>query len=143
MVDEIDFEPFEKPVEKKATQKGQALPVDYSADFIQVGRRVKVIEGAVNNLRRKILVNEQNDLNRNKKVQMDQKTTLGEINEVKKDIENIKRVLREVINELKGCAKKEEMDVLKKYINLWNPVKFVTESTVEKMIEEKLNERKG
>lgn len=140
MVDDIvGFQPFNKPIEKKAPPvKGQAQQVDYSGDFIQLGRRIKIMEEAINNLRRKILVNEQNDLNRQKKVLFDQKSALGEINEIKKDIENLKRVLREMINELKACAKKEEVEVLKKYINLWNPIKFATEETVERMIEERL-----
>jgi len=134
----IGFDPF-KQEQKKPNPKEPVIP-DYSNDFMQVARRIKVIEEGVNNLRRKLLVMEQNDLNRHKKDILEQKSSLGEINDLKKETDNLKHVLLEVISELKGCARKEDVEVLKKYINIWNPINFVTEETVQKMIDEKLSD---
>jgi len=92
-------------------------------------------------LRRKILVNEQNDLNRNKKILTEEKATLSELNELKKEIENINRIIKEIISELKNTARREDVEVLKKYIDMWNPIKFVTEDTVEKIIDDRLNQK--
>jgi len=44
----------------------------------------------------------------------------------------------DIIKELDIFAKKEQLKVLEKYINLWNPLNFVTTKEVEKIIEEKL-----
>ena len=138
MADDFSFEPFEPENKKPASKDKGALAPDYSNEFMQVSRRVKVLEDSLSNLRKKILVDEQNDLNRHKKDLMDSKALASYINEVKKDIDNIKRVIKEIISELQGCARHEDVDVLKKYINIWDPIKFVTEDTVEKMIDERI-----
>jgi hypothetical protein len=141
MADDFSFEQFETE-EKKVNPKDSknvAAP-EYTNDAMQVSRRVKVLEEGLSNLRKKILIDEQNDINRHKKELVEHKTTINEVNDIKKEIENIKRVIKEVISELQGCARHEEVDVLKKYINIWDPIKFVTEETVEKMIDEKLED---
>jgi|TARA_Y100000310_G_scaffold335371_1_gene417256 hypothetical protein len=136
----IDLGGFPSSKDKKDKEGAQVY--DHSQDYIQLSRRVKVLEESINNLRRKILVNEQNDLNRNKKLLSEQKSTLEEINELKKEIENMKRIMKEFISELRTSAKKEEVDVLKKYVDLWDPIKFVTEEVVERIIDEKLSDLK-
>ena len=50
----------------------------------------------------------------------------------------MKRIITEVISELKNSARKTDLDVFKRYIDMWNPLNFVTENTVEKLIDEKL-----
>jgi hypothetical protein len=140
MVDNNSFNPFQKDPQTK--QGNQVAPAVSPNDLVQLSRRIKVLEEGMSNLRKKMLMNEQNELIRHKKTLSEQKTTLSDINEVKKYIENIKRTIKEVISEMKSSVKKEEMDVFKKYIDMWNPINFVTESTVEKMIEDKLNEFK-
>ncbi len=142
MANEPSFNPFQQEGKDKGKDKKQEVGPDYSAEFIQMSRRIKVIEESVNSLRRKILVNEQNDLNRNKRVLSEEKATQAEINELKKSLENTNRVLRELISELKNVARKEEVEVLRKYIDMWNPIKFVTEETVEEMIKDKIESMK-
>ena len=112
---------------------------DYSDDIMQLNRRLKVLEEGINNLRKKILVNEQNDLSRHKKILFEEKTTLSEINELKKELESLTRTIKEIISELKTTARKQDVEVLKKYIDMWNPIEFVTEPVVERIINEKLN----
>ena len=138
MEEEPDFEPFQP--QGKGTGKEEKV-VNHSNDFLELNRRIKVLEDIMSNLRRKILVNEQNDLSRNKKILFEQKSTLTEMNELKKEIENIKRGINEIINELKNSAKREDVEILKKYVDMWNPINFVTEDTVEKIIDEKLSKK--
>ncbi len=107
-----------------------------SNELSLVSRRVRVLEERYTNLRRKSQVTEQNMLVTNKKLVMDIKTLTTEINEINKDLDTIKNTLRQVIEELKKCAKKEEVKMLEKYINLWEPIKFVTHDEVEKVIKE-------
>jgi hypothetical protein len=138
MEDEFSFEQFGSEGKKTSKDSKAASLPNFSSETIQISRRVKVLEDSLGNLRKKMLVDEQNDMNRHKKELSDYRSLLSEINEIKKDIENIKRVAKEIISELKSCARHEEVDVLKKYINLWDPIKFVTEETVERMIDEKM-----
>ena len=54
----------------------------------------------------------------------------------------MERKMELVITEIKGTAAKEDIDALRKYIDLWDPVKFVTIETVEKLIEDKIETKK-
>ena len=49
----------------------------------------------------------------------------------------------ELVKELQTAAKRDEVKVLEKYINLWNPVKFVTQNEVEQIVKEMLEREKG
>ena len=51
----------------------------------------------------------------------------------------------EIVRELEETAKREEVKVLEKYINYWNPIKFVTQNEVEAIVSEilKRNSEKG
>ncbi|TKJ17569.1 hypothetical protein CEE44_03480 [Candidatus Woesearchaeota archaeon B3_Woes] len=139
MTNEAGFNLFSQQKKEKDPKGAQETPQqDYSQDFIQISRRLQVMEEGLSNLRKKILVNEQNDLSRHKKILLEEKTTLEEIKDVKKEIDAIKITIKEVISELKNSARKSDVDVFKRYIDMWNPVNFVTENTVEKMIDEKL-----
>ena len=46
-----------------------------------------------------------------------------------------------IIKELRLTARKSDIDVMKRYIELWNPVKFVTADYAEKIAREVAEER--
>ena len=48
-----------------------------------------------------------------------------------------------IIKELRQTAGIEEMMTLKKYIEYWNPLNFVTQRDVERIVESKLNEKES
>ena len=54
----------------------------------------------------------------------------------------MKRVVKEFVGELKSSARKEDVEVLKRYIEMWNPVNFVTEGNVEKLVDDRLESKK-
>ena len=47
-----------------------------------------------------------------------------------------------IIKELKSTAKREEVKVLEKYINFWDPVKFVRQHEIEAIVKEILKNEK-
>ena len=68
-----------------------------------------------------------------------------ELREIKESLELIKETTRNMVKEMSFFARKEQMKVLEKYINMWNPLNFVTEEQVLEMLEkkrEKTNVRK-
>ncbi len=102
--------------------------------------RVRISEERYVELRKKMLVIEQNMLSNHKRAITELKTLNSEITEMKRTIDLIEDRIITVIKELKLSAKKEEVQVLKRYIDLWNPVQFVSVQHVEKMIDEKLKQ---
>ncbi len=107
-----------------------------------LGRSLKVIEDKLSNARNKLQITDQNLVSLGKKVSDDTKIVNSELTEMKRDIEDIKEKMRLIIKELKVCAKQEEIQVLTKYLNLWDPLQFVTRNEIEKIIKEILEKTK-
>ncbi|MBW2965674.1 hypothetical protein KY342_01060, partial [Candidatus Woesearchaeota archaeon] len=91
-------------------------------------------------LNRKAQVTESNIVNERKRFITEIKTINSDIVELKKEIEGMKNKMDLIVNELQNFASKDEVDVMKKYIEFWEPVNFVTRNEVEKIIKEKLGE---
>ncbi len=123
--------------------KEQPMP-DLSGMKLQINnteRRLRVLEEGFTNIRRSLQVTEQNMITRNKEFNTEIKALNSEFHELKKEIAQIKEKVLDLIRELESAAKIDEVKVLEKYINMWNPVKFVTQNEVERIIEEKLRNK--
>lgn len=122
-------------------KKGDEAP-DTTKELNLLGRRLRVMEEQLTNIRRKMQVTDQNMLSFQKKNTTELKSVNLEINELRRVLEDMQNNILLIIKELRLCAKKEEVTVLQRYVNMWEPVNFVTRREVDKIIEEALAERK-
>ena len=113
-----------------------------SEDIGNLGRRLMVLEKSFTNIRGSLQVTEQNMLSKNKLFSTDIRTLTSDIRDIKKEISEIKEKILELVGELKTNAKRDEVKVLEKYINFWNPVKFVTQNEVEVIVKDILKKEK-
>jgi len=123
------------------------MPEEYQTDLNYIlsdlNIRTRTLEGKYNILGERLLVVNQNMIEEYKKIIKEAKTHEDDIIELKKEIENLKEILKQILKEIDSFAKKENIKVLEKYINLWNPLKFVTEQEVEELIKKQLEQKKG
>ena len=112
-----------------------------TGDINSLSRRLKLLEEGITNLRRFFQVTEENVIAKNKHYSAELKTINSDISEMRKEMQEIKDRLMLVMRELQSVARKEEVKVLEKYINLWNPVKFVSQNEIEGIINEVLDKR--
>ena len=63
------------------------------------------------------------------------------ISELSKNLMDIKEKIRLIVKELKLTAKSEDVKVVEKYLDLWEPVEFITRSEAKKMIERAIDEK--
>jgi len=103
----------------------------FSEDISNLSRRLRLLEESVTNLRRSSQVIEQNMLSKNKTYNTEIKTINSDISEIKREIAEVKEKMLDMLKEVRECARRDELKVLEKYINFWNPVKFVTQNEVE------------
>ena len=96
--------------------------------------RIRVIEERYSNLRKILQVNEQNTLKISRDLKSEVKMLSDEVIEIKTLLSDMKEELKLVISELKVSAKKEDVTVLEKYINLWEPLNFVTQRDVDSIV---------
>ncbi|MEK6849841.1 MAG: hypothetical protein AABY01_04725, partial [Nanoarchaeota archaeon] len=81
---------------------------------------------------------EQNMLAHQKKAAMDSKNAQSDLLEIKKTVRVMEDRIIMAIKELQMTARKEDVDVLKRYIEMWDPLRFVSNDQVDKLIDEKL-----
>jgi len=124
-------------------QQQQEMPdaSSMNSDINSLSRRLRLLEEGFTNLRRFFQVTEENMIAKNKHFSAEIKTMASDIIETKKEVQEVRDKLMLVIRELQTVARKEEVKVLEKYINLWNPIKFVTQNEVEQIISEILDKR--
>ena len=144
-MEEIDIPP---PPRQHKGLFGSQKPVQpdtgsFSEDIGNLSRRLRILGESFTNLRRVLQVTEQNMLDKNRMFTTEIRTIASDIGDMKKEINDIKEKVLELVKELQTSAKREEVKVLEKYINLWNPVKFVTQNEVEQIVKEMLEREKG
>lgn len=111
---------------------------DIAGELNNVSRRLMVIEERYTNIRKKTQVTDQNMLSNSKKINTDFQSVHEQIDELKKELDDTVDKLKIIVRELKECAKRQDVDVLQKYINIWQPVNFVTRDTVLKMVKDQV-----
>jgi hypothetical protein len=97
--------------------------------------RIRILEGKYNLTRERIMSINQNMIDHYKSFKIDTKMMNEDIQEIKESLENLKKTMRDLVKELKFFARKDKLKIIEKYINLWNPLNFVTEEEVLKLIE--------
>lgn len=119
-------------------------PTDMKEDVNNASRRIKMLEERYTNMRSKFQVLEQNMLHKNKTFFTEIKSINLEMVETKKEINELKDKIMILIKELDSFARKDSVEILRKYIDLWNPVNFATKNEVEDIVREVIDKiRKG
>ena len=113
---------------------------DLSESITNVIRRLRIIETRFENMHKKMQFVEQNMLEQQKKLHTEIKTTTLDVLEVKRGLIELQNRMRTLVKEVQLRASREDVEVLKKYLQFWEPVKFVTAKQVESMIERALRE---
>jgi len=118
------------------------MPNGTSPEYIltDLNSRLRTLESKYSLLGERLLVVNQNMIEEYKKLLREIKTLDTEIKEVKKEIFNLKDTIKHMVKEISAFARKEELKILEKYINLWDPMKFVTEEEVKAFIKEAIKE---
>ncbi|MBT5023308.1 hypothetical protein HOK51_07310 [Candidatus Woesearchaeota archaeon] len=119
----------------------QAPQINVGAELNNLSRRLVTIEERYTNLRKKTQVTDQNMLTNNKKIITEIAAANEELKEFKRELEEIVSKMRIMVRELKDCAKRNEVQSLAKYVDLWNPIEFVTRGTVIKMVRDEVSDQ--
>lgn len=113
---------------------------DISNQINNLSRRLRMLEERYTNLRKNSELTEQNILKTNKVVQRETSVITSDLTELRRDFIDLKDKVKLIVKELVECAKSEDVKVLERYINLWDPMKFVSKDEVMKIVEDKLEE---
>ena len=123
---------------KKKDSKPQGGMQAIQEQLMSLTRRLRVLEEQQTNLRRKLQLVEQNMLSNNKRFKEETKAINSDIVEIKRGMSDLENKSLLIIKELKGTARKDDVEKLNKYIDLWEPIEFITREQAKNMIDRAL-----
>ena len=109
------------------------------SNLIEVTNRIRILENKYTQMRERLFLINQNMIDQYKKIMEETQDINIDLKDIKNDIFSIKEALNHIINEMNSFARKENIKVLEKYINLLNPLSFVTHN----QLQEELKKRHG
>lgn len=113
-----------------------AINRELESKISSANRRMITIEDRYRNLRKQRQFNERDSLQARKKMEQEIHALDQEISDLHKDIDGMSQRIDMLSREIEGCGKQEDLAVLEKYLELWEPVSFLTVDEAKKMIEE-------
>ena len=119
-----------------ATKELTSEPSGYDSAKLYVW--VKALESKVNNLVREMDLLKNNTVKKTEDMRKELKMMNDELLSVKSEQQKNQEKMDLVIKELKQTAGIEEMMVLKKYVDLWNPLTFVTQRDLDRALNTKI-----
>ena len=102
---------------------------------------VKSLESKLNGLRREFELVKNNATRSSQDSKQKIHNINSELTDLQHKVSKMDEKLDLIIAELKRTAGSEELDVLKKYIEFWNPMEFVTQRDIERIVEQKIADR--
>jgi hypothetical protein len=112
-----------------------------SKNVNSLAANLRILEERYATLRNKSQVSEQGIISLEKEVRSDIKMLSGDVLELKRDINDIKDKLRLIGAELKNLVNKDEFRVMERYLDMWQPMNFVTRNELNKLLEQKEKEK--
>ena len=99
---------------------------------------VKALESKVDNLLREVDSLKTDFIKRSNSLTKEVKTINEDVLEIKHKHEKTLEKMDLIIKELKKTAGMEEVETLKKYLDLWSPLNFVTQKDLDRAVETKI-----
>lgn len=97
-------------------------------------RSIRTLEERYNNLRRRTQLTDHNILVQHQRLNKELRLNDSDLIDIKRGLQKINDKLNMLEKELELCAKKQELDILAKYIGYWRPLNFVTRGEAENII---------
>ncbi|MBI4440047.1 hypothetical protein HY638_03680 [Candidatus Woesearchaeota archaeon] len=120
------------------------MPVPNAVGEVRdLSSRVRTLEDTLANIRKKIQITDSNLITRSKQLDTEIKATYADIKEIKQEILDIRDKVAMMLKELKLRATSDDVKVLQKYIDMWDPIKFVTKNDVDAIVEDKVRQIVG
>lgn len=110
----------------------QSVPSRYY-DFSE---KLSSIERKMNSVFDQLKIVEQDSIEKHKEVLKQLETAKDEVSSFEKKLGELNDNIDRLNERFGEFASKEKVKVLEKYINLWDPIKFVTRQEVESLLEQ-------
>jgi hypothetical protein len=101
---------------------------------------LRILEERYSLMRSKSQLSEQSMIELEKSVTKDIKSLSDELTDLKHEVNDLMDKLRLISEELRNLVEKDDFRVLEKYVDMWQPMNFVTRNELMKLLEQKNKE---
>ena len=108
----------------------------------EVNRRLRVLEERYSNLRRKVQVAERNMLSIQRKIIHEVKATDSQLIDLQKNANNLDNKIKQIRSELTNFSSAEDLKIISRYLDFWQPVGFITKTEAEKLVRDIIEENR-
>ena len=129
-------EEVSKPVKPKKEKPLDPRVISLLKEVSNLSTKLRLLEERYTNLRKKTQVTDQNMLEAHKKINVEVKTSNSDVNDMRRGLNKITDEIRLIVSELKETAKKEDVIIMQRYLDLWEPLNFVTREELERMADQ-------
>jgi len=125
---------MEMPTQQPISEEFLKFASDKISDL---SNRVRLLEEKFEQLREKLKATDQNLLRRTNELKELITENSIQIEELNKNYKDIRETTRHLIKEVETSAKISDLKVLEKYVDLFDPTRFLTLADAEKLFEKK------
>ena len=111
---------------------------EISGLFAEFNTKIRSIEERQEMLKERLLLLSQSFLRNEERMSKEFALLRESFKEMRLDLDRFKENLQTVITDSSDFARREELLVLEKYMKIWEPLNFMKENDVKKMINDKL-----
>lgn len=146
-MDEL-FPPQSSPQAQQAsrsrvTQAGvaAAATADLARQLTGVATRLRLAEERYANLQKRNRLTEETLLEFERELSAELRATLQQVTDLRRRISDIDQKVNAIQGELGGFVRKHEFAVVERYLDLWQPVRFLSQDEAKRMIAQALKAR--
>jgi len=122
-------------------RKGPPAPDKLSKLIGEVSSNLRILEDRYSNLRKKTQLTDQTLLETQRQFFKEKRILSEEVVEIKMKLSELAEEISVMNAELKSAVKHKDFKVLEKYLDMWDPMHFVTRKEAEEIIEDVLGKK--
>jgi hypothetical protein len=119
-----------------AAAAASAVTADLNAQLTGVATRLKLMEERYGNLQKRNQLTEETLLSFEREMSTELRVTLQQVVELRRKIADIDQKVSAIQGEFAGFVRKHEFAVVERYLDLWQPVRFVTRDEARRIVQD-------
>jgi len=121
------------PKQKDSSHQKQG-PNPFTKETVELARRLKLLEERYTNTRGQLQISDQNMIEFEREIRREMKALNESLLDLKKEMRDVHRSFMEIASNMSDVAKKQDLRVIAKYVEMWEPMRFCTEEDVKELI---------
>ena len=129
----------QKPANSKPQTSGQGSTVNMIVSRMNdLNTRLRLTEERINHNKERLRVYDDQMLDNKKELSKEVENLGEDIIELRKNIKNLNDTIHHIIKELELTAKKQDINVIEKYVDMMVPTRYVTKEELKLLLKKKV-----